>query len=479
MPERELVGLIGLSALFLLLVVRAPVGLAMIAVGVGGNFVLSLVETHLRFLPYLKQFKTLLWGVTANYELSVVPLFVLMGYLSANGGLSRDLFQGVYALVGRLRGGAAIAAVGACAGFGAVCGSSLATSSTMGRIALPELRRAHYAPGFAAAVLAAGGTLGILIPPSVVLVIYSVVVEASIIRMFQAALLPGLIAVVLFSAVVALTAFLRPSMAGRTMPFGGGERRRALLRAAPVAVIFSLIILGLGLGLFTPTPAAAVGVFAVLAYGLVLRALGKSGPAPGKGGPGGKGEPVGLGAPELRDALLAMAKTTAMIYFILFGAEVLKGFFARSGLPTALAAWAGGAGVEPWLILILVLLIFIILGCFMESLSMILVMVPFFWPVLVNINGGDWVTADNAAFGMDVDELKIWFGILCLIVVELGLITPPVGLNIFIIATVARDIPMRDIFRGVTPFLGAEFLRVVLLLAFPALSLWLPALLSG
>ena len=221
----EIIGLGGLAALFGLLMLRAPIGVAMVAVGMGGVFALGLIHSHAPFLPYLKQYKTLLWNTVSNYELSVVPLFVLMGYLSANIGFSRDLFAGVYAVVGRWRGGVGMAAVGACAGFGAVCGSSLATASAMGRIALPELRQAHYQPGFAAGILAAGGTLGILIPPSVVLVIYAIVVEASIIKIFQAAIVPGVLAVLFFFAVIAVAVRLFPAVAGQMPPPSAAEKK--------------------------------------------------------------------------------------------------------------------------------------------------------------------------------------------------------------------------------------------------------------
>lgn len=466
MGERELIGLAGLVLLFGLLALRVPVGLAMIAVGIAGNYVLSLALPYLRFEPYLKQYKTLLWNSVANYELSVVPLFVLMGFLASHANLSRDLFQGVNALIGRFRGGAAMAAIGACAGFGAVCGSSLATAATMGRVALPELKRMGYAPRLATGTLAAGGTLGILIPPSVALVVYAIIVEASIIEMFQAALLPGLIAVGFFLLVIAVLVRLRPETAPPTPPLEAAARRRAILRLIPVVGIFGAIILGLGAGFFTPTPAAGVGVFAVLAYGLMLRL--REGPDGG-----------GLSVKGIKQSLLDTAVTAGMIYFILFGAEVLKGFFTRAGLPGALASWAAGAGLDPWLVLIAMLVLLIVLGCFMESLSMILVVVPFFWPVLVDLNGGDTVTAATAAYGMSSEELKIWFGILALIVVELGLITPPVGLNVFIISTLADNTSMRQVFRGVMPFFAVEILRVTLLLALPVLALAIPRLLSG
>lgn len=464
MTEREIIGILGLAALFVLLALRVPVGVAMIGIGIGGNYALSLVVPFLRFEPFLKQFKTLLWGTVANYDLSVVPLFVLMGYLATHANLSRDLFQGVRALIGRFRGGVAMAAIGACAGFGAVCGSSLATASTMGRVALPELKRMKYDPRLATGTLAAGGTLGILIPPSVALVIYAIIVEASIIQMFQAAIIPGLIAVASFIMVIAIVVRVRPKTAPPPSAMAPEEHRRALVRLVPVLSIFGVIILGLGIGLFTPTPAAGIGVFVILAYGLLLRAR-------------KKGE--GLSGDGIRRSILETAVTAGMIYFILFGAEILKGFFARAGLPAFLANWAGSSGLDPWIILATMILILIVLGCFMDSLAMILVVVPFFWPVLIQLNGGEHVTAAAAAFGMDTDDLKIWFGIIALVVVELGLITPPVGLNVFIISSLDQETSMRDVFRGVMPFFSSEILRVTLILLFPALTLFVPHFMAG
>ena len=355
-----------------------------------------------------------------------------------------------------------MSAIGACAGFGAVCGSSLATASTMGRVALPELRRLNYAPGFATGVLAAGGTLGILIPPSVALVIYAIIVEASILEMFQAAIIPGLIAVLFFIFAIAVIVRIKPSLAPEAQPMAKEERRVAIRRLIPVVVIFGAIIMGLGLGLFTPTPAAGIGVFLILVYGLYLRRFGE-----------------GLSLAGIKESLLATAVTSGMIYFILFGAEVLKGFFTRAGLPEALASWAGASSLDPLSIIVVMLIALIILGCFMDSLSMILVVVPFLWPVLVEINGGDYATADTAAFAMDANELKIWFGILSLIVIELGLITPPVGLNVFIISALAGDVKMGDTFKGVIPFFGIEIVRIALILLFPAIALFVPRLLSG
>ncbi len=457
------IGVIGLAVLFVLLLLRMPVGIAMIVVGIGGTWVLSHSVNYIRFVPYLKQFKSLLWENVANYDLSVVPLFVLMGYVAAEARLSTDLFKGLEALMSRLRGGVAMAAVAACGGFGAVCGSSLATAATMGRVSLPELKKLGYAPSLASGSLAAGGTLGILIPPSVALVIYAIIVEGSILRMFQAAIVPGLLAVLGFIAVIAIQVRLNPSLAPEPTQMDPDEKRQAVRRLWPVILIFGAIILGLGFGLFTPTPAASIGVFAITAYGFLLRAL--------------TGE--GLTVSGVLKAIRATAITSGMIYLILFGAEVLKGFFARTQLPQALSEWAATSGMDPMLILVIMLCIFVVLGCFMESLAMILVVVPFFWPTLIALNGGDYVTAETAAFGMDPDSLKIWFGILALIVVELGLITPPVGLNVFIISSLARDTPMGTVFRGVIPFLGAEAVRVGLILMIPALTLAVPKLIGG
>ncbi len=464
MFEPEFIGIIGLGLLFGLLILRMPVGLAMVAVGVGGNYVLSFALPYLRFEPYLMQFKTLLWGTVANYELSVVPLFILMGHLASHSKLSRDLFQGLNALVGHFRGGVAMAAIGACAGFGAVCGSSLATASTMGKVALPEFKRLKYSPRLATGTLAAGGTLGILIPPSVALVIYAIIVEASIIQMFQAAIIPGLIAVAFFILVIAVQVRVQPDLVPEPQAMPADEKRTVLIRLIPVLLIFGSIILGLGFGLFTPTPAAAIGATVILVYGLLLRF---------------KDPESGLNFNGIKESVLDTAVTSGMIYFILFGAEVLKGFFVRAGVPTAMASWSTSSGLDPWVMLILLLVVLIVLGCFMDSLAMILVVLPFFWPALVDLNGGDYAVAASAAYGMGFEDLKIWFGIVALVVVELGLITPPVGLNVFIISALSKSVRMSEVFIGVMPFFAIEIFRITLLLLIPALSLFLPHYLSG
>ncbi|MEM8752583.1 MAG: TRAP transporter large permease subunit [Pseudomonadota bacterium] len=443
-------GAASLIALVLLIAIRMPIAYAMILVGGIGVMIVNGPTL------VLSQLKTLAWGQFSVYSLSVVPMFVLMGALASRAGLSQALFRGANAWLGWLRGGTAMAAIAGCAGFGAVCGSSLATASTMGKVALPELARYRYSGALATGTLAAGGVLGILIPPSVVLIIYAIIVEANIVTMFAAAMLPGALAVTLFILTIAIYVWIRPE-AG---PKGGAADRAEFVAATagliPVTVIFGLVLGGIYGGVFNPTPAAAVGCFLVWLYGAVRRRLGLS---------------------AVIEALKETAGTTGMIYLILLGAELMKIYMSRIGLPQATAEWIAASGMAPMLVMVLLLVGLIALGCLMDSLSMILLVIPFFWPVLVELNGGLYMPAEGSGFGMSTEDLKIWFGVLALIVVELGLITPPVGMNVFVISALAKDTPMGETFLGVMPFFGAELVRVVLILAFPALTLWLPSLL--
>lgn len=450
MTDALVLGLGALAVLIFLIAIRIPIAYAMILVGGVGTMMLNGPAL------VLSQLKTLAYGQFSIYDLSVVPMFVLMGAIASKTGLSQALFRGANAWLGWMRGGTAMAAIAGCAGFGAVCGSSLATASTMGKVALPELRRYNYSGALATGTLAAGGVLGILIPPSVVLIIYAVIVEANIVTMFMAAFLPGLLAVVLFLLTIAVYVAIRPA-AG---PKGGVADRSEFVEATvgmiPVLIIFGMVIGGIYFGFFNPTPAAAVGVFLVLFFGLVQRKLSRT---------------------DFVSALKETAATSGMIYLIILGAELLKIFMSRVGLPQETAAWISNSGLEPMTVLIILLIALIFLGCLMDSLSMILLVIPFFWPVLVEINGGIYQGADGAGFGMSTEDLKIWFGILALIVVELGLITPPVGMNVFVISSLARDTPMIETFKGVAPFFGAEVIRVILLVSFPAITLWLPTVL--
>ncbi|MHA1548835.1 MAG: TRAP transporter large permease [Alphaproteobacteria bacterium] len=452
MLDPLVLGFLGLGMLLVLIVLRMPVAYAMILVGGLGVTALNGPDI------LLSQLKTLAYGRFTLYDLSVIPMFLLMGNIATKARLSQDLFRAANAWLGWLRGGVAMAAIAACAGFGSVCGSSLATASTMGQVALPELKRYKYAGSLATGTLAAGGVLGILIPPSVVLVIYAVIVEANIVTMFMAALIPGLIAVVLFILTIGVYVMIRPEAGPPGEFVGRADFIASTIRVIPVLAIFGLVIGGIYFGFFNPTPAAAIGAFLVWGYGVLRRTVGYR---------------------EMSEAILDTAKLSGMIYLILLGAEMFKIFMSRGGVPQAIAESMVNSGLPPMGVLIILLVALILLGLLMDSLSMILLTIPFFWPVLIEINGGDYVAAIDAGFGMNTEDLKVWFGILALIVVELGLITPPVGMNVFVISALAKDVPMRDTFIGVAPFFTAETLRVALLLAFPAITLWLPGFLSG
>ncbi|PQO24805.1 C4-dicarboxylate ABC transporter permease [Rhodobacteraceae bacterium WD3A24] len=454
MTDPVFLGFAGLVTLFALIVLRMPIAYAMILVGGIGTALAVPNGTTMM----MSQLKTLAFGQFSIYDLSVIPMFVLMGALSTRAGFSQSLFRATNAWLGWLRGGTAMAAIAACAGFGAVAGSSLATASTMGKVALPELKRYNYSGALATGSLAAGGVLGILIPPSVVLIVYAIIVEANIVTMFMAALIPGLMAVVFFLLTIAVYVAIWPN-AG---PKGGAKDRQdfreASLGVIPILVIFAVVLGGIYAGFYSPTPAAAVGVFLVWLIGTLKGRFTRG---------------------DIRGSLLETASTSGMIYLILLGAELMKIYMSRVRLPQFTADWISNSGLEPMTVMILLLVALILLGMLLDSLSMILLVIPFFWPVLSEINGGPYQIAEGAGFGMSTQDLKIWFGILALIVVELGLITPPVGMNVFVISALARDTPMSETFKGIVPFFLVEILRVAILLAFPGLVLWLPRVLSG
>ena len=436
-----MLGVYGLVVLVALIAIRMPIAYAMILVGGIGAAMVSGPTV------ILAQLKTLPYGQFSNYDLSVVPMFILMGNLASRAGLSKDLFRAANAWLGWMRGGVAVSAIAACAGFGAVCGSSLATASTMGQVALPELKRYNYAPSLATGTLAAGGVLGILIPPSVVLVVYAIIVEANIVTMFVAAFVPGIIAVIFFIMAIFVYVTIWPEAGPKGEKVKREEFVGATIGVLPVVIIFGLVIGGIYLGFFNPTPAAAIGVFLVAVYGLGRRLVGLR---------------------DMREALLGTVQTTGMIYLILIGAELLKIFMSRGGVPQAAAQWVVGSGLSPMMVMIILILALIFLGCLMDSLSMVLLVIPFFWPVVSALD-----------FGMSQDDLKVWFGIIALIVVELGLITPPVGMNVFVINSMAPEVPMTETFKGTIPFFLVEVLRVTLIVAFPAITLFLPKLLAS
>ncbi len=434
------IALLGIAVLLALLVIRVPVAVAMITVGAGGYVSLN------GWLPLFSYAKTSVYHAFSNYDLSVVPMFLLMSQFASKAGLSRALFEAANTFLGHRRGGVAMAAVGGCAGFGAICGSSLATAATMAQVALPELKRYKYSGALATGALAAGGTLGILIPPSVVLVIFAIAVEANIVTMFQAALVPGILAALGYLLAISVYVRVRPAAGPVGHRAERGERLRALIETWPVILIFSMVIGGIYAGVFHPTEGAAFG-----AFGTAVIAFWRG----------------GLRLEGFIDCVRGAAVSTGMIFMILMGADFFNAFLGFSRMPLELADWISSSGLAPIVILLLIILIYLLLGCVMDSLAMILLTVPVFWPVIAGLD-----------FGMPEADLKMWFGIIVLIVVEVGLITPPVGLNVFVINSMAPGVRLKETFVGVLPFLASDAIRVALLILFPALTLWLPHLLK-
>ena len=429
-------GLLGFPVILLLIFLRVPIGLAMLGVGIFGSYLITGT-----FNPVLAQFKSLAYSTFASYSLSVVPLFLLMGQFATISGMSAALFNAAAAWLGHRRGGVAMAAVGASAGFGAICGSSLATAATMGHVALPELRKYGYSGALSTGAVAAGGTLGILIPPSVILVIFAVLTEQNIAKLFMAAFIPGILAAIGYLIVIGIYVRVSPESAGIRERVSYGERFRQLAKIWPVLVVFILVIGGIYTGIFTPTEAAAIGAAGTGVIALASRSLSRKG---------------------LSEAILATASSTAMIFLIVLGAASLNGFLALSQLPQFVAAWVTEQGFNPWLVLAIVLIFYLIMGCVMDSLSMILLTVPIVFPLMTALD-----------FGMAPDDFAIWFGILILIVVEVGLITPPVGMNLFIINSMSRKTKLSETFRGALPFVASDVIRTVILVAFPPITLGL------
>lgn len=427
-------GLLSFPVMLLLIFVRVPIGVAMLSVGVFGSFLITG-----SFNPMLAQFKNLTFSVFSSYSLSVVPLFLLMGAFASVSGMSSRLFEAAASWLGHRKGGVAMAAIGASAGFGAICGSSLATAATMGRVALPELRKHGYSGALSTGTVAAGGTLGILIPPSVILVIFAVQTEQNIARLFMAAFLPALLAALGYLLVIAIYVRVAPGSGGRRGRVPYGERFRQLLGVWPVLAVFVAVIGGIYGGIFTPTEAAAVGAAGTGIIALATRSLTREG---------------------LADVFLTTASSTAMIFFIVLGAAALNIFLALSQLPQFMAGWVGDLGVSPWLVLAMVLLFYLVLGCVMDSLSMILLTVPVVFPMMLALD-----------FGLSPDDFAVWFGIIVLIVVEVGLITPPVGMNLFVINAMARDVKLSSTFRGILPFVASDIVRTIILVAFPQITL--------
>ncbi|WP_165675428.1 TRAP transporter large permease [Metapseudomonas otitidis] len=434
-------GLIALAITMSLLLLRVHIGITMLVGGAACFWAVN--DGDLSSLLFT--LNDLAYSRLSNYDLAVIPLFVLMGQFATHGGLSRAIFRCASAFIGHWKGGMGLSAIGACAGFGAICGSSLATAATMSHVALPELRRHNYSGRLATATVAAGGTLGILIPPSVPLIIYAVLTQESIAKLFVAAIVPGVIAILGYMLVLRIMVARDESQATVSPRASTAERLRALLCVSPVIGVFLVVIVGIYGGWANPTEAASIGAAACGVLAMLQGGMRWSG---------------------LRASLLGTAETTAMIFLVLLGADLLNSGLALTQMPGELAAWVIGSGLAPMLVLILILALYLLLGCVMDSLAMILLTIPIFYPMIMGLD----------FFGLGETEKSIWFGILALMVVEIGLIHPPLGMNLFIVQRAAGDVPYGETARGIVPFLCSDLVRIALLVAFPGLSLWLLSL---
>ena len=420
--------LIGFAAMFLLMGLRVPIAYAMGAVGFAGVGLL-------RSWPAAVSTTATEFVDIAAYTLSVVPLFVLMGNFVTRAGMSRELYRAAYAFIGHWRGGLAMSTLAACAGFGAICGSSLATAATMARVSMPEMRRFRYHDSFAAGSIAAGGTLGILIPPSVIMVIYGIMTGTSIGALFAAGFVPGLLALGLYMAAAGIVTARRPELGPRGERTSWPDRLTALRDVWAVLLLFLLVIGGMYTGWFTPTEGAGVGAFGGFVFAWARGTLTWK---------------------VLREVLVESAQTTAMLFMIVIGASIFSSFINFTTMPTDLQAFVSQFKIAPIMVIIVICIIYVVLGCAMESLSMMLLTVPIFFPLI-------------QAMGFD----PVWFGILIVCVIEVSLITPPVGMNVFVLSSVLPDVPTGQIWKGVTPFVFADLVRIAILIAFPVITLFL------
>lgn len=428
------IGIIGIAALVVIFLLGMPVGFTMALVGVAGFCVVKGPEAGLSILA--RDF----WDTWSKYDLTVIPMFVFMGSVAFYAGMSGRLYDAAYTIFGRWRGGLAIATVVATAGFSAICGSTSATAAAMGKVAIPEMRKHDYDPGLACGCTAAAGSLGVMIPPSTIFIIYAILAEQSVGKLFIAGVVPGLILAVLFCVAVYVWTVFKPASA----PAGGTTSLKQKLMGVTglleMAFLFALVLGGLFAGLFSPTQAAGVGTAAAIVIGLARRSL------------------------DLKKFWLSIKDTlliSAMIMTIVAGATVFGHFMAVTGIPSAASDFLGGLPVPAWVVMILILAMYLIAGCFMDSLAMVSLTVPILYPTVMRL-------------GFD----PVWFGVIIVLVVEMGVITPPVGINVYIIKGVAPDVPMGKIFKGALLFLIGMAILAILLMAFPILATWLPSLTS-
>jgi tripartite ATP-independent transporter DctM subunit len=440
-------GIAGLVLLIALMLQRMPVAFAMMAVGLIGIGILN--STDAAFATLVDQ----AWVVSSYYELTVIPLFVLMGNVASQCGMSRDLYAAAHAWVGHLRGGLASATIIGCTGFAALSGSSVASALTLGRVALPEMKRYKYDVRLATGVVAAGGTLGILIPPSTGFVIYAILTEESVGRLFLAGVFPGLLLAGLFILTVYIQTLINPALGPRSEKASLKERGSALLRATSIIAIIVVTIGGIYLGVFTPVEASAVG--AALAIGVALWRRSLSGKS-------------------YRDALLQTVRTTMMVFAVILGASLFSPFLALTNIPSDLATTLTGLQIGPIALLFIILFAFILLGTFLDGFAMMVLILPIVLPIIEQSQ----VPAMLGLAGNESD-LQVWFGVVMVIVLEMALISPPVGMNVFVVKAVAEDVPMKEIYKGVLPFWCAMIVCLVLLVAFPEIALFLPKTMFG
>jgi len=430
----QTVGIIGICFLFVLIFSRMPIGFVMAAVGFVGFGSLVSFDAALNLLARD------VFDVFGSYSLTVIPLFVFMGQLAFHSGISSRLFDAAYKFIGHLPGGLAMATIGACAGFSAICGSTNATAATMAAAALPEMKRYDYKPGLATGVVAAGGSLGILIPPSVIFIVYGIMTQQSIGKLFVAGILPGILLTLLFAATIALWVTLKPDLAPRGPRFTGREKLTSLSGLGETLLLFVIIMGGLFVGFFTPTEAGAVGAFSTLAIAVFRKQIDWKG---------------------FVTALRETTRITCMILVIVTGATVFGHFLAVTRIPFEIAGWIAGFDLPPWMIMMFIILTYLVGGCLIDSLALIMLTVPIFFPVVLHL-------------GFD----PIWFGVVIVLITQIGVITPPVGINVYVVSGVARDVPLDVIFRGVVPLLLALVIGTLLLIPFPWIALYLPSLMK-
>ena len=427
--------LIIFGIMLVFMAVRVPISVAMFLAGSTGY----VIQTG--WGPFLNFLNAQAFARFAAYDLSVIPLFILMGHFATQGGISKALFRFAAASMGRFKGGLAMASVLACAAFGAICGSSVATAATITSVALPEMQRHGYSGRLATGTLAAGGTLGILIPPSVPLVIYAILTEQNIAKLFAAAMVPGIIAMLGYLSAIAIYVRVVP---GHAPEVNGSHEQVSLpllLGVVPIGIIFLLVFGGIYMGFFTPTEGAAVGAAATLVAALWRREMTWA---------------------KFKQCFYATAESSAMIFLIFIGADLMNSALALTQVPNQLAAVVGGWGLSPLMVVTAILLFYVVLGAVMDELSMLLLTIPIFFPMVMSLD-----------FGMPKESVAIWFGIMVLMTVGFGLLAPPVGLNVYVVNGMAKGVPISESYRGVMPFLISDTLRTTLLLLFPGISLWL------